>query len=771
MSIKTKLSIIISFLAVVLLSLNIILSYFTTQENLRKDSENKIMLTAKQIAIAVEQSGFSSEYVERQMTEKLRMASLLAAKELNPDIRKVTNEQLAQLAKKAGVTGISLFVKTDNDIVVSKSSESKEIGLSTNKWGYWYAAFHQLFNLEPVTVQAGQASEHFWSGPFDYSASFPGSLVKWGYYYDGTRDYIIDPYIRKTEMDNFFEVLDPERIIAKTRDANTSVLDITGINLSRFEEAVTQGLPLQNDISVEMKDRPLTFGKYNYPSPEADLQVLKEAIRNGQSAQYDVKIGGKRVIKSFIPIKENSNYTYVIRIISSYDPIYSVLSKQMISQISISLVLLEVVIFASYILAGLLIRPIQDILLKVNGMADGNFETQLEVSRKDELGLLAARINAMGGNLAQYTRDLREMIDENRSVKEHLESIIRQTADAIHLTDPEGKIIRVNKAFEQLYGWTSEEIQGVCLFNTPESLREEESLWKKKLSEGIPIFSAETVRLTKAGAEVRVSVSESPIFDEDGRITAYVIISRDMTERNKMEELLRRSEKLTTVGQLAAGVAHEIRNPLTTLKGFLQLQLQTKKLNTQHTDLMLSELDRINLIVSEFLILAKPQAVHFQVKDIRYILGDVISLLDSQAHLHSIEFSTDFSAEALLVHCEENQLKQVFINLLKNAMEAMPNGGIIHMQTWRKEPDRVMIRIRDEGVGISKATLAKLGEPFFTNKETGTGLGLMVSQRIIETHRGIMEIESELDKGTTVTVALPVGGSQGNMEDKIQPDE
>lgn len=764
MSIKTKLSIIISFLAVVLLSLNIILSYFTTQENLRKDSENKIMLTAKQIAIAVEQSGFSSEYVERQMTQKLKLASLLAAKELNPDINQVTNEQLAQLAKKLGVTGISLFVQAPNDIVVARSSEPQEIGLSTNKWGYWYAAFKQLFNLQDVTIKQGQKSKHFWSGPFEYSTSTPDSIVKWGYYYDGTSNYIIDPYIRNSEMDNFFEVLDPEKIVAKTQDANKSILDITGINLSRFDEAVTQGLPLEGGLSIEMRDRPLIFGKYKYPSPEADLKVLKEAIQNGQSAQYDVKIDGKRVIKSFIPIKDNTtNHSYVIRIISSYDPIYSVISKQMISQISISLVLLEIVIFASYILAGLLIRPIQDILLKVNGMADGNFETQLEVSRKDELGLLAARINAMGGNLAQYTQDLREMNDENRSVKEHLESIIRQTADAIHLTDPEGKIIRVNKAFEQLYGWTSEEIGGVCLFNIPESLREEELLWKKRLSEGIPVYSAETVRLTKDGAEVRVSISESPIFDEDGRITAYVIISRDMTERNKMEELLRRSEKLTTVGQLAAGVAHEIRNPLTTLRGFLQLQMQTKKLNSQHTDLMLSELDRINLIVSEFLILAKPQAVHFQVKDIRYILGDVISLLDSQAHLHSIEFSMNFSEEALLVHCEENQLKQVFINLLKNAMEAMPSGGTIHMQTWRGEPGSVMIRIIDEGEGISKETLAKLGEPFFTNKETGTGLGLMISQRIIESHKGTMDIESELGKGTTVTVALPVAENPSNI--------
>ncbi len=763
LSIKTKLSIIISFLAVVLLSLNIILSYFTTQENLRKDSENKIMLTAKQIAIAVEQSRFSSEYIEKQMTQRLKSAAIIAAKELDPDVNKVTREQLAKLAEKTGVTGISLFVETPNDVVVRESSEPREVGLSTNKWGYWYVAFRQLFSMQPVTVKQGHKSQHFWSGPFEYSTSMPDSIVKWGYYYDGTSNYLIDPFIRNTEMDNFFEVLDPERIVVRTMETNNNILDITGINLNRFDEAVNQGLSLDKGLFAEMKDTPLAFGTYKYPSPESDLKQMKEAIQKGQSAQYNVNIDGKRVIKSFIPIKDSTNRTYVIRIISSYDSIHSVLSKQMISQISISLVLLEIVIFASYILAGLLIRPIQDILLKVNGMADGNFETQLEVSRKDELGLLAARINAMAGNLAQYTQDLREMNDENRSVKEHLESIIRQTADAIHLTDPEGRIIRVNKAFEQLYGWTSDEIQGTCLFNTPESRREEELSWKKQLNEGIPVFSAETVRTTKSGTEVKVSISESPIFDEDGQITAFVIISRDMTERNKMEELLRRSEKLTTVGQLAAGVAHEIRNPLTTLRGFLQLQQQTEKLNSRHTDIMLSELDRINLIVSEFLILAKPQAVHFQVKDIRYILGDVISLLDSQAHLHSVEFSTDFVVEELLVHCEENQLKQVFINLLKNALEAMPNGGTIHLKTWSSEPDRIMIRVTDEGEGISEETLAKIGEPFFTNKETGTGLGLMISQRIIESHKGQMEIESELGKGTQVTVILPRANVQCNI--------
>lgn len=172
------------------------------------------------------------------------------------------------------------------------------------------------------------------------------------------------------------------------------------------------------------------------------------------------------------------------------------------------------------------------------------------------------------------------------------------------------------------------------------------------------------------------------------------------------------------------------------------------------------KLDRINLIVSEFLILAKPQAVQFQTKDVRFTVGDVVSLLDSEAHLHNIEFEVLFSQQPVFVHCEENQLKQVFINVLKNAMEAMPKGGKIALQLEAGQGGQAVLRVIDEGEGIAKERLHKLGEPFYTNKEKGTGLGLMVSQRIIESHRGTMLIESELGKGTVVTITLPLASAE-----------
>lgn len=755
LSIKTKLSMIMSCSVLVILVLNIALSYYTTEENLRQDSETKMVLTAKQIAISVEQNQNSLDYVKRQIGNNLWLASVMAAEELDPDINNITNEELVRLSKKVGVSHISLMEQTEDDIVVTRSSDPREVGLSTKKMTYWYQAFKQLFEKHQVTITEGQKLDHFWSDGFEYSTSSPSDIDIWGYYHDGKRNYIINPFYNNAEVDGYVKISGPDEILTKIREVNPSILEITGIN------PLTFGSPNMSDDGRDsnyskLNNRPIRFGTYQYGTADEDHRAVVRAIRTGQNVSFVSETHDQKVLKSFIPIFTPNEASYVISIVMDYKQISSMVSEQLVSHASISLVLLEIVIFGSYLLAGYITRPIQSILGKVNDVADGHFDFRLKVRRKDELGQLANRINAMIRNLGHYTNRLKQMYEENRAVKEHLESIINQTADAIHITDLDGKVLRVNRAFEQLYGWRSREVENRKLKIIPPEAEEEMKEQHAQLVEGLSITSNETVWMKKDGTRVEVSVSTAPVRDELGEITALISVSRDITSRNRMEELLRRSEKLTTVGQLAAGVAHEIRNPLTTLRGFLQLQQETNKLNHRHLDLMLSELDRINLIVGEFLILAKPQAVHFQERDIRFILGDVISLLDSQAHLHGVEFVLSASPDSAMVHCEENQLKQVFINLLKNGMEAMPDGGSIRIRLHHdKELNRVRIEIKDEGIGIPEEMMPKLGEPFFTNKESGTGLGLMVSQRIIQSHKGMMDIKSVMNKGTTVIIDLP----------------
>jgi len=336
-----------------------------------------------------------------------------------------------------------------------------------------------------------------------------------------------------------------------------------------------------------------------------------------------------------------------------------------------------------------------------------------------------------------------------------LESLFSQSLDAIYVLDAEGRVKLANKAFEDIYGYRMEELLGRPLPTIPTGMEKEYDRLLRKARSGGIVNGFETVRRRKNGEEIHVSTTLSPIRDDEGEVVALAGISRNISERKETEELLRRSEKLSVVGQLAAGVAHEIRNPLTTLRGFVQLQQQNNIGNPVHLELMLAELDRINFIISEFMVLAKPQLNHYQVKDIRKILTDILTLLETQTILNNVLIETHFEEGLPLIHCEENQLKQVFLNILKNGMEAMPEGGDILLEALLLDPGRIMVRITDNGSGIPPEHLSRLGEPFFTSKEKGTGLGIMVSQRIITSHRGSMLFRSELGKGTSVDIVLP----------------
>lgn len=223
-----------------------------------------------------------------------------------------------------------------------------------------------------------------------------------------------------------------------------------------------------------------------------------------------------------------------------------------------------------------------------------------------------------------------------------------------------------------------------------------------------------------------------------------------------MEECLRKSDTLNVVGELAAGIAHEIRNPMTALKGFIQLlQGSIKEDHSLYFNVITSELKRIESIITEFLILAKPQAVRFEQKNIIKIMKDTIDLLNAQAILVNVQIYLEYE-NVPDIYCEPNQLKQVFINILKNAIEVMPNGGNIFVSIHRKNDKWVQIAIQDEGPGISKDKLKRLGEPFYTTKDRGTGLGLMVSYKIIEEHKGKVKVKSKVGHGTTFYISLPI---------------
>ncbi|MGX1195326.1 ATP-binding protein [Metabacillus sp. SLBN-84] len=225
-------------------------------------------------------------------------------------------------------------------------------------------------------------------------------------------------------------------------------------------------------------------------------------------------------------------------------------------------------------------------------------------------------------------------------------------------------------------------------------------------------------------------------------------------ERKMMKHEIIRTEKLTTIGELAASIAHEVRNPLTVVKGFLQLMGKNHKNDEQYMSLIMSELGRAESILTDYLNFAKPklkQIEEFQLSD---LIMEVIQLLHPLAVKHGVRLSYQLNP-GLYIETDRSQLKQAFVNLLKNAIEATPAGGSVRAQLYSKKMNAITV-ITDTGKGMNAEQLSKIGTVFYSTKDEGTGLGTTVSIRIIETMKGRVAYKSEVGLGTEVTMILPL---------------
>jgi len=245
--------------------------------------------------------------------------------------------------------------------------------------------------------------------------------------------------------------------------------------------------------------------------------------------------------------------------------------------------------------------------------------------------------------------------------------------------------------------------------------------------------------------------------------TAIMSAHLDVTERKRAESQLAQAqrmlydaEKLSALGQLAASVAHEIRNPLTALIGFTKLMPQAAPEDrARYCEIMESELQSIQAVVGEMLLFGKPQPITHGQLDVRKRLEESIALLHAQANMHSVEIVRQIGDEPLWTTGDSNQVKRVFINVMKNAIEAMQQGGRLFVRAFRHD-GQVVVKFTDEGPGMTSEQLERIGSPFYSTKASGNGLGILICRRILEEHKGSLEIASKPGKGTTVVIRLPV---------------
>ena len=371
--------------------------------------------------------------------------------------------------------------------------------------------------------------------------------------------------------------------------------------------------------------------------------------------------------------------------------------------------------------------------------------------------------------------------EEIRSHQNYIANITENSADAILSLDENNIIKTWNKGAEHIYGYKAEEIIGKHFeILVPEDLKKKgeiEKIIKETLEKGF-IRNFETERLTKDGEKVAVALTRTVIKNSEGKVIGSSAIVRDITEKRNLQRQIIQSEKLSAVGELTAGLAHEIGTPLNIISGRAEylLSLVGKDMKiAKDLKIIINQIDRITSLIQQLLKFTRSEKREVKPININSVIKDTINLLETKLDKSKINIKTNFSAGIPLIHGDENQLQQVFVNLLINAIHAMANGGEIKITT---QPDvknhKILVTVKDTGCGIPEENLSRIFDPFFTTKEIGkgTGLGLAVTYGIIKDHGGDIEVSSEVNNGSEFTVRLPVKDSivrvQGFEDSRVQ---
>lgn len=371
----------------------------------------------------------------------------------------------------------------------------------------------------------------------------------------------------------------------------------------------------------------------------------------------------------------------------------------------------------------------------------------------------------IGNNELKYfieiSRDVTEyqrLIRKLQASEKKFRTILDTATDAILSIDENQKIVLFNNAAQRIFGYTRKEILGKDLsILIPPQYGDHHRFVKNFLEKRIPRIMGKTLSLTalrKNGEEFHIELGLSYLKMEQG--LTFTAIIRDVSEQKKLEENLLRSERLAAVGQAVAHVAHEIKNPLMIIGGFshqIRNNLDDQKA-VQKLDMIYDEISRLEKLVANLGDFTKEYRLVKRTTDINSVIRDVLKIMTEIYKPQEYSFIEEFTPDLEEIACDPDKLKQVFMNIIANGIEAMEGGGRITISTANLA-DGVEIRISDNGMGIEKDKLLHIFEPFYTTREKGSGLGLSISYKIVEAHKGDIWAQSNPGRGATFVIRLP----------------
>lgn len=375
--------------------------------------------------------------------------------------------------------------------------------------------------------------------------------------------------------------------------------------------------------------------------------------------------------------------------------------------------------------------------------------------RDSQKGKIAANANAARG--ASFYLDTLGGALGTRPIS--LEALVDATPDAILFIDIERRIRLWNHGATKMFGYTREEATGAYYdLLLPDDLKDSGELESLELlteTRGT-LRNHLTRRITKDGTERIVSLSRSPLRDEHGQTVGWTAILRDVTEQTRVEHELSRASSLAMLGELAATVAHEIKNPLAGIHGAAQILINDTAADDPNREIlerMAVQIRRLDATVRDLLRYARPETPKREKRDLREIVQSFADALSEDPRFVNIKITSSGEAD-LVVSCDERLMHQVFGNLLENACDAMDGRGMINIH-FERTGDEAVVSVRDTGPGIAEGSLGRVFDPFFSTKPRGTGLGLAICRKNIEAHGGIIAAENDPGGGAVFIIKLP----------------
>jgi two-component system nitrogen regulation sensor histidine kinase GlnL len=429
---------------------------------------------------------------------------------------------------------------------------------------------------------------------------------------------------------------------------------------------------------------------------------------------------------------------------------------------------------AAALVARRIAGPVHQLEAGAAAIARGDLNQRIEPTTADEIGRLAVAFNHMAAQLFQQRAALQEMhaqlkqrFEELADLKSYTDSVLTSVTSGIVTVDLEGRVVTLNPAGELLTGYFAGEAAGRYCTEVFASTPELGEILMETLTSRAPISNVPLTFRRRAGATLPIELSTAPLKGGDGKDLGAVGIFRDLTALRTLQSQLRRSDRLASLGTLAAGLAHEIKTPLTSVLTFtrhLARRFDDEHFRQRFQSVVPRELERINHIVERLLELARPARLSFSLLRLPMLLDRVVELHAAKIEAHRIVVVRQYGRDLPPIQADEEALYRALVNVTGNAIEALSVGGRLTLRLgWHDGPGRprpfsrrIAVEIADTGVGIAADDADRIFTPFFTTKEGGTGLGLALAHKIIQEHGGTIDFRSTPGAGTTFRIVLPL---------------